>query len=349
MSESDTVSEKTLEERNWRNSAKALVRGLVLGRGKTVLYVISVGTALIGLLLGLSEYADKRMAEKRKVAQEQYAMVVDNLGSESLVVRVGALGQLPTLLRRGVPEYGPGSRATDGLLYLLGGETKQVTYPYQDDLLRVIRALVAVPKSGRDGNELESEAFLDMLCQIGAEGWYRAEMREEPPRSEECLAWLWSDAPQTRRFNIPSYPLFRGSSLASMNFSRKILKRAEFSRATIRGGTFSDSTLTRSHFNRAKLWKVSFANADLRYADFSNANLQGVNFSGASLQYASFRGAVFGGSSGIPVVFDQANLAGADFRDAELTNLSLEHALNVRLTQGLSGSARQVGESGAEE
>lgn len=289
--------------------------------------------AVLGSLVALSEYADRTFENSRRVAQEQYAMVVGNLGSPSLVVRVGALGQLPALMRQDVPARGPRPRATEGLMYLLGFDQERSTYPYHDDLLRVIRALVAVPKRSHQENGLESEALFNVLCEIGSEGWYNAQaMRKEPTR-DKCLSWIWSNAPDDRLFDIPAYRLFRGAELRDVDLSRKDLRRAEFSGARIQGGSFADSSLSRAHFEEGVLVDVSFVNADLRYVDFSRARLRQVSFSGASLQYASFAGATFEDASAD--IFDQANLAGVDFRGAVTDGVRFEYALNPHLAQGL--------------
>ncbi len=303
---------------------------LVLG-GRGWLFAV---LAVIGALLGLNQYEDRALENSQRIAHEEYAMVVSSLGSQSLVVRVGALGQLPALVRTFVPIKGAGHRPLEGLMYLLGYPEHVATYPYQDDLLRVIRALVVVPKDGSEGEKLEAEALLTMLCDLGPEGWFNARARRTPVRSEECLEWIWSDAPRRRKFDIPAYPLFEGASLRSASFGRKFLRRANFSYAKIEDSNFSDSVITNAHFANGDLRDVNFSNADLRYSDFSGAILAGVNFSGASLEYASFAGARLLGTPSAPVIFDQANVAGVDFRGADLAGASLGNAININLTQG---------------
>ena len=75
------------------------------------------------------------------------------------------------------------------------------------------------------------------------------------------------------------------------------------------------ATLTQASLIRAKLYITDFTGASLREADLSGADLRGTNFLGADLSSARFIGAYLD-----RVIFDDANLQGADLIGASLGN-----------------------------
>jgi len=270
--------------------------------------VIGVVT-LLGLIVAANGFEESRLGTQRSAAEDSYYQLVSNLGSENVVVRVGAIGQIGGVLIREVPVEGQ-PKLWEGLLYVLGLHEHETSKPYHEDVLRVISALVLAPKSDSEASRFETEALLEMLCRIGPEGWYKAESRVRAPVREDCLSWIWRDAPESRRVDLPSYRLFRLSDIRYAMFNRYNLKGANFSNAFVERSSFAESNLEGAQFGGADLRGVTFSNADLRRVSFNGAVLEDVEFAGA-------------------------DLAGTDFTGARLIRVSFALARNRRLALGL--------------
>jgi pentapeptide repeat protein len=271
---------------------------------------------LLGLIVAANGFEDSRSAATRSAGEDSFYQLVSNLGSESVVVRVGAIGQIEGVLVRPIPVEGH-PQLWEGLLYVLGFHEHKTQKPYHEDLLRVISALLLAPKADSEASRLETEALLTMLCKIGPEGWYKAEPMLAIPVREECLSWVWKNAPDTRLVGVPSYRLFRSSDLYHANLERYNLSRADFSGSFLGKSSFSGSRLQNAQFRKATIRGVSFVNTDLRGSSFVGAELERVEFAGS-------------------------DLAGADFNGANLVEVGLERVRNIGLAVGLEREASQM-------
>ncbi len=81
---------------------------------------------------------------------------------------------------------------------------------------------------------------------------------------------------------------------------------------------FCHAQMPSSCFSNANISGTCFDKTDLRNADFSGANLTNVNFGGANLDHANFAGA-----SLHKVRFGGANLSNADFKECQMTDVTL--------------------------
>src|SRR4051794_27595511 len=253
------------------------------GKGKLTLFAILSGcVTLLGLIVAADGFEESRLDTARNEAESSYYQLVSNLGSENVVVRVGAIGQIESVLTKEVPIEGH-PRLGEGLLYVLGLHEHKTTKLYHESMLRVISALVLAPKGDSEASRFETDSLLKMLCTLGPEGWYNAELRKDVPDRGECLAWIWENAPEGRATELPSYPLFRSSYLHSADFGRYDLRRADFSGSLLDKSSFTESDLRGGQFRGADMRDTSFVNADLRGASFVGARIEEAQFAGADL------------------------------------------------------------------
>lgn len=146
---------------------------------------------------------------------------------------------------------------------------------------------------------------------------------------------------------------FQDADLTNTQFRRSSAILSDFSQAKlantawedVNGGQidFSDSDLTKAVFNNVLFEKMEAEGADfskLTCLDcrFQGAEAQGAQFYDASFKGTSFKNADLSGANfskarfEVPVVSDGAKIYGADFRGADMRNLSGFSAETLRLT-----------------
>jgi uncharacterized protein YjbI with pentapeptide repeats len=144
-----------------------------------------------------------------------------------------------------------------------------------------------------------------------------------------------------------------GAKLVGVNFKQvegagsSVKLGANFSQAYMPNAIFTDATLTRVNFAGAQLYgagarvdnatlvEADFSNAILAELDLSEARLQGATFDYAVLTGAQFKGVDLRPSpNGKATSFVQANLIGANFKEAQLDGAQLANAV-VALPQGV--------------
>ena len=250
---------------------------------------LTIVLTFFAFIVGANEFSASRKERDAEAADIAYSRLLQNLGSDSAVVRIGTIGQIARQIRRKVPIlHHP--YPWDGIAYLFGLNKPETSHPYHEDLQSIIRALLTSPKDGTD-SALESAAIISLLCDLGPEGWYAAGDRHVVSVSSDSIRWIWENAPEARLSDAPSYTLFRGAELAHASFARLQMERAEFTGATLMWTSFAGSYLDNSTFTTTKLNHVTFEGASLRGADFGGAILDDVNFNGADLDNAHFEGA----------------------------------------------------------
>lgn len=277
-----------------------MTRSTIMRRLRSILttrhsfWEIAIALAtILAFLVAANGYEDIQLDSKRRAAESSYFELIGNLGSENVVVRVGAIGQIESVLGRAVPLGGGQPRLWEGFAYLVGLHEHPSAHPYHESLLRVISVIALSPKEKSEASRLESEALLKMLCAIGPDGWYQGEPPSKARGREDCLAWIWKNAPKDRISDLPSYSMFRRSELLAADFSRYNLQRADFSEALLEGVDFTEADLRFSLFNESALRGASFVNANLEGCNLQGATLDGVDFAGADLRGADFTGCVF--------------------------------------------------------
>lgn len=290
-----------------------------------------------GVLIALLTYQDQVRAALADTAERSYARLVDDLEAGSETVRVSALRRIPTVMNRAVPASGQ-LTLWDGVRILLGGDgTTKALYHQEGQRLchQFIKRAGAVEPAElealRGADEIfiptlpdsaltraEFAAFLDLLVQLGFQGYYAA-LQPQHREGPERFAWVW-EAPTHSDEEYPALTLFEGVRIESVDLRRLDLSGASFAHSHLGAPTFSFSILDLSSFARSimpgadfdntSLTAASFERAFLPGSSFADAHLVGCDFRFADLRQSSLRGAAIGGARFFGAFLDEVNLSG---------------------------------------
>ncbi len=262
------------------------------------LTLLGVVLTVLTVLVAANQVEESRLGARANTAAELYFNVLGNLGNSDLVVRVGAIGSIPELAALHVPADSH-PRLWEGWLFVLGAHHHPEVPAYHESVQRILRGLIVSPKQDGPPSVIESDALLDALCRMGAQGWYLGGRPEVRPR-EMCLAWVWQNALSDE--GMASYGLFENAQLRGAVLRQMSLQRANFAGASFSNVSFENADLRGATFRGAVLDGVSFADADLEDVDFSQSSLEHVVWTGAKLTGVLTDGAV--GSSRVPASLD---------------------------------------------
>ncbi len=260
-----------------------------------VLAAIATLIASIGGLYynGQSTRQATELARQAQTAQtsERFSRSVEQLGSETMTVRIGAIHSFGRLMRdSGTDQLAIGEILSSFVLSRTAEFARTRTHrrlrDAPQDVLAAIRVLNNQPTprpnySGRSGAAFESPSmhltFVD-------------------------LSWLELQQIFMRDAEL-TYARFRGSYMNGATLTGARLWGANLSAAYLEGAVLSDAVLV-----RAVLTGTRMASADLTDADLTQANLTGADLYNANLQRAKLT---------------VANLSKADLTDADLTDSTL--------------------------
>lgn len=260
-----------------------------------VLAAIATLIASIGGLYynGQSTRQATELARQAQTAQtsERFSRSVEQLGSETMTVRIGAIHSFGRLMRdSGTDQLAIGEILSSFVL----SRTAEFARTRADrrlrdaplDVVAAIRELDSQPRprpnyAGRSGVALESRSmYLSFVL----------------------MSWLDLKGIWMRDADL-TYASFRGSYLSGATMSGAQLRGANLSAAYLEGVLLSNANLL-----RAVLVGTRMASADLTDADLTQANLTGADLYNANLQRAKLT---------------VANLSKADLTDADLTDSTL--------------------------
>jgi hypothetical protein len=223
---------------------------------KLVALFVTVGGAIGGYLVGQSRTTMAKIGfEDRRIVDEVYQSIVQELADESPVLRAAAAVKLGSILKSFPSEWHVSEKRIDQLIDL----TKQVlaaalSIENESKVLKTltINLILHNPDSG-DG--LSEARNLD-LSGAKAEDAYWAKCNFE-----------YSD------------------------FYLANLSRASFRKSNLSGAQFRESNLTKTVFDDSTCKGTNFKMADLRGASFKGANIDNVNFEDAKVYSVVLTGA----------------------------------------------------------
>lgn len=220
---------------------------------------------------------------------ERFTRAIDQLGSDTLDVRLGGLYALENLAKVAQEERG--------------------------QVIEVLAAFVRVhaPRRGvpepapADADEEDEGLWLPM--------------RQRAPDVQTALQVLG----RLRRAGGPVLALsdtdLRRSDLRRMSLARAWITNATLRDANIRGGSLAGARLTGSDLSGLEASGVSFERAELQGARLRRANLSGCDLRGADLQHADLTGAVLRGADLTGAKLWRAVVDGADLRGVDVTRV----------------------------
>jgi len=252
---------------------------------------------------------------------ERFTRAIDQLGNESLEIRLGGIYALQRIANESKEDYDPIVEVLTAYIRNKSSRTSGFSLP-RADIKATIKATVAV------------------LARLLV-------LRE--PRGEDPLQLVPVELDGTdlkeANFHVINHVVnlerasFQEALLSKANFSDTNLfyayfERADLGKANLLGANFGSGHLREANLEQADLRETNltfadFRNATLREAELYGANLTQADLRDAVLQGADLRDALFGGT-----LLQGAGLKGADLRDTtHLTQEQLEEAIGDETTR----------------
>ena len=125
---------------------------------------------------------------------------------------------------------------------------------------------------------------------------------------------------------------FSGLDLSGASFNKLSLNNANFSGSTLRGASFAGSVIEESNFSGADMEGCKFDNCRIFETSFKGANLKNASFVNAVSKTGTLSGGQWSHAGFLPVSFENAELAGADFTGAKLNGCIFSGGSNAPLT-----------------
>ena len=287
---------------------------LIAERG-ALLQRMSTWGIVFGVLLGAGSlvYTDARSMETPQEGQsiDGYTQAMEQLGSEKIEVRLGAIHTLQRL-------------AQDSQRDRVTTVDVMATYVREHDSMSKARLLgqpatdvqmaLTVLGSVYDAPNTELGQYWVCGCNLA---------RIRAPGAD--LSGLNLGTADLTRADLRGAYL-SGANLAYTDLSGTDLHRAYLDSADLRHAVLFMADLSEADLNGADLSGVDLFEADLRRADLSGANLSGVDLFNADLRGADLRGVNLSGASLSGADLRKANLRGAILRGADLKGTNLKGA-----------------------
>jgi uncharacterized protein YjbI with pentapeptide repeats len=255
------------------------------------------------IIAAIANYESSNLDRKREAAERSYYELVGDVSQDSVRARIGAIHRIPRLLIRQVPASSD-IGFFSSIRVLAGGHVPEVA-EYHDDMKELVQGLFGEIRAGNStDSKREVSALVDILVELGGEGWYRAQPSPQNKAREEGLQWIWD--PPLDPSQVSPVSMFSGLPLGGLDLSNFNLYHADF----------SGSELTGANFNVAHLWRADLSKTCANKPEFGFANLGEVTFASAVLQGGHFESA-----SLIDADTSYASFAQSHFEDAHLEHL----------------------------
>lgn len=283
---------------------------------KTAATILGGLAVLIGLIF---TYAQLKAFEKTvEITQsgqitENISKAVDQLASEKLEVRLGAIYVLERLARSSESDHWP-------IIEILSAYVREHATSKNHSLRETTQPDTS--KKYGPGLKLDLQAVLtalgrrDRSHREGRMNLYRVVLPQAILEHAELPLCILTEA-NLEESNLLGVRL-SSAEISLADFGSAHMTSALLDRATGLGTQFVKADIRHADFTHADLQDASFAEADLSSAVFCSANLSGVDFRAANLAHADFK---------------EADLRRADLRGVDLTyaqNLTREQIREAR-------------------
>lgn len=250
------------------------------------------------LYLNFCVASDNKKISEKKLDTERFYQSVNQLDSESLSVRIGAIYSLERISKESERDF-------DIVIRLLSSRLKEIQHKYKNQVCS---------QSSSSGDK--QNLFLELMAIFKViEDRKRYISKEEIDMRNMNFQ---NDILKNCKFDLLNLTgsNFSNCNLLKSNFSNSNLTDTNFTDAKLEGVNFSKANLTGAKFNNAVLVKAIFDSAILHGADLSNANLSDAKLKKAGLYNAKLT---------------DADLAGTDFTGTEgLSDEQLRSAKNYQ-------------------
>jgi uncharacterized protein YjbI with pentapeptide repeats len=273
------------------------------------------GTAIgviIGAAIALIRHFAQTEADRQRRIVESFSKAVEQLGSDKLEVRVGAIFALERLSKESPDDYWT-------IMEVLAAFVRD-RMRYTTTMARLSeRAYFIWLQAGRPegrSEEFWAEAVrLERLEQtptdIAAIFTVIGRRSDDNRRREEDRGWRFDLSGSYLSNAVLRRVCLKGATLSSAHLEGAHLQQAHLEGADLRG----------AHLEGADLWE-----AHLERANLPDAHLEGANLWEAHLEGADLRGAHLEGAELLEAHLDRAALRGAYLQGAYLQHAHLEEA-----------------------
>src|SRR5215207_2277102 len=284
--------------RQERGADLAVVSRATVAGAVAVLLALAGGLVFFGQAVRQSTELERQSQAAQ--ASERFSRSVDQLGADTIAVRIGAVYSFARLMRDS-----PGDRRaiTEILSGFVRVQAAEALHP-QDrrpasppaDVLAALKVLADQPRprgTDRTGTELPTM----LLHGVDFSG---LDLRTV---------------------------VLRDADLTAANLAGADLYRADLTDANLANANLAAANLFLTNLTSANLAKAKLTQATLEYADLEGVELFAANLTGANLREANLSGAHL-----IGVQLARANLKGADLTNTDLADADLDHTQLADLT-----------------
>jgi uncharacterized protein YjbI with pentapeptide repeats len=305
---------RTVELDNGQNKKGNGASGHPLVILAAVIGAIATLTATIGALVFSTQSSRQATQQFRQAqvaqASERFSRSVEQLGSQTMAVRIGAAYSFGRLMRDSNDDQQSIVEILSSFISLQLAQAAPVRENEQrrrlaPDVLAAVKVLDAQPRprerKGPDGRVVS---------------WPSMQLQHVNLARRNLISVAFRDADLTRAdlgAADLSFADLRGARLFAANLRAADLRGADLNRAALFGAELADANLGNAHLN----------GADLSGAHLTGANLYKANLPGADLRYAYLNGADLTGADLTGANLGNADLNGADLTGADLTGAKL--------------------------
>jgi uncharacterized protein YjbI with pentapeptide repeats len=284
------------------------------------------------------------LADSKQIT-ERFSKAVEQLGEESITIRLGAIYSLERIAKNSKYDHWTIMEVLTAFIREKSNDNREP----ESKILQDIQAALTVIGRRNTENDLENERIDLRGANLNGANLSQAKLDRANFKKAELngadmskaklngailveaklsKAKLW--ATELNKADLSNAELME-SELTSTQLQEAILikanlenahlvaatlaganlKKANLASAILGGAKFKNANLRKSEFREIDLKEADFSEADLTNARLTNANLSGAKFSNANLRYTEF---------------GAANLTGVSFCSTDLTNTFFEKA-----------------------
>lgn len=269
------------------------------GRNSSLTTLITASVALVGLLITIWKYISQRRLESLQKIEEEFNLILANLGSDNKLIRTNASVSIITFIKSKYSNY-----YEQIYMILLSNLKIKPGNNYYDEIINklLIRAFEKIIRIRSSLNNISGDELNFSSAQM----------------EKINLSGL-----SLKNLNL-DYTNLENANLCGTNFSESEGKEINFEYAKFNKKESKISILKDVRFNNSFCYRAEFEEANLIATHFKDTDLRNSTFKGALLQSAHFEGAELNAA-----IFEQANINDTYFEKAILDDAALKSILTA--------------------
>lgn len=268
-----------------------------------------------------------------KQITERFSKAVEQLGNESITVRLGGIYSLERIAEESSEKY------HWTIMEILTAFVRETSNDDREPDVKIpqdIQAALTVIGRRNTKNDLENERINLSGANLNGANLSEAKLDKANFDYAKLYRAKFSKAHLTKAtflYNNLTDAIFSNADLIKATFVCSDLTKAQFASANLTNASFFNNNFTDVKFFEADLTKAYFETADLTRTNFRQAKLidakfEGVNFDGANLAQADIEKASFIDTSGdLSITHNVFNLT---TENLTIDNLNIEQILEAK-------------------